>query len=300
MTTTADDLNAVSSSPTVRYGTPGDDIIDGNWLDDIIYGYGGNDILWGGAGNDRLFGGAGEDVLWGFYGNDMLAGGAGNDRLYGEAGNDTLRGGAGADILDGGEGIDTANFTGEFGITVVSRPVRTEIKTGVTVDLDAGTASFSFASGLFPPEVVTDTLVSIENVTGTAYNDIISGDACNNVLRGQAGNDVLNGRGGDDRLVGGAGDDRLDGGEGQNVLSGGTGADEFIFNSDVSARHIIRDFELGVDRLALANFGLQGYDLADIELRQAGISTVLTWDNATVVLQNVAMANLVYEDGYFL
>lgn len=288
-----------AAAPTVRYGTAGDDIIDGNWLDDIIYGYAGDDILWGGDGNDRLFGGAGEDVLWGFFGNDMLAGGAGNDRLYGEAGNDTLRGGAGADIIDGGDGIDTANFMGEFGTTVINRPVRTEIKTGVTVDLEAGTASFRFDSGFFAPQVVTDTLVSIENVIGTAYNDVISGDAGNNVLRGQQGNDRLFGQDGDDRLFGGAGDDKLDGGAGRNVLVGGAGADEFVFNSDLSARHIIRDFELGVDRVSLANFGLQGYDPVDVELSQTGSSAILTWGDATVVLQNVAVADLTYTDGYF-
>ena len=36
-----------------------------------------------------------------------------------------------------------------------------------------------------------DTLISIENVTGTSHNDLLVGNAVGNRLEGGAGNDVL-------------------------------------------------------------------------------------------------------------
>ena len=53
----------------------------------------------------------------------------------------------------------------------------------------------------------SDTLISIENLTGSAFNDTLTGDASDNVISGRAGNDTLNGGGGDDTLDGGAGTD---------------------------------------------------------------------------------------------
>ena len=51
----------------------------------------------------------------------------------------------------------------------------------------------------------TDTLINIENLTGSAFNDTLTGDADANVISGLAGNDTLNGGAGDDTLDGGAG-----------------------------------------------------------------------------------------------
>jgi len=76
----------------------------------------------------------------------------------------------------------------------------------VRIDLLAGTGQWNHAQG--------DTLVSIERVIGSAFNDLISGTAGGDVLEGGAGDDGLAGRGGDDVLIGGAGADTLDGGAG--------------------------------------------------------------------------------------
>jgi len=54
----------------------------------------------------------------------------------------------------------------------------------VTVDLTAGTASGGAGS---------DTLLSIENVTGGGFDDTLSGDAGANVLDGAAGADTMAG-----------------------------------------------------------------------------------------------------------
>ena len=90
-----------------------------------------------------------------------------------------------------------------------------------------------------------DKLGSIENLTGSAQDDVLTGDANPNVLRGGAGDDMLVGsnktedgdeRTGqslssaadvtDDKLYGGDGDDILEGRVGNDLLEGGAGDDE--------------------------------------------------------------------------
>ena len=71
----------------------------------------------------------------------------------------------------------------------------------------------------------TDTFISIENLTGSAYNDILTGDDNDNILSGLAGNDTLDGRIGNDTLNGGAGNDTLNGGAGNDTLNGDDGDD---------------------------------------------------------------------------
>jgi Ca2+-binding RTX toxin-like protein len=63
----------------------------------------------------------------------------------------------------------------------------------VTVDLATGTGSGGDAQG--------DTLVSIENLNGSNFNDTLAGNGGANVLRGLAGRDTLSGGAGADRFV---------------------------------------------------------------------------------------------------
>jgi Ca2+-binding RTX toxin-like protein len=138
--------------------------------------------LTGFTGDDRLTGDAGDNVLDGGAGNDILSGGAGNDSLIGGLGDDTLIGGGGQDALDGGEGIDTADF-GNIGL-------------GVNVSLETGIASYGM--------VEAETVVNVENVVGSAQDDVITGDANDNLLAGGDGSDVINGGDGDDFIRGDA------------------------------------------------------------------------------------------------
>jgi Ca2+-binding RTX toxin-like protein len=79
-----------------------------------------------------------------------------------------------------------------------------------------------------------DSLTSIENLTGSAFNDRLVGEAGNNVLTGLAGNDELTGGDGNDTLDGGEGNDTLNGGAGADHLTGGNGNDIYIVDgSDV-------------------------------------------------------------------
>ncbi|MFN0193774.1 MAG: calcium-binding protein [Aestuariivirga sp.] len=124
-------------------------------------------------------------------GNDTLNGGAGNDKIYGQGGNDILTGGAGKDHLDGGAGTDRADYLNSA---------------AVVVSLAANTATGGDADG--------DQFKSIENVSGSNFNDDLTGDSGVNRLVGRKGNDVLQGQGGNDVLVGESGNDHLDGGDG--------------------------------------------------------------------------------------
>lgn len=154
-------------------GTPGDDDpFDGTEDDDTLDGLGGNDVINGFGGNDTLIGGDGNDTLNGGDGNDEIFGDLGSDLLFGGAGDDILEGGGGAsDALDGGDGIDTASFENSGN--------------RVIVNFSDGTASSGQATG--------DTLVNIENITGSAFGDVLTGDSGDNILSGGAGNDALNG-----------------------------------------------------------------------------------------------------------
>ncbi len=72
----------------------------------------------------------------------------------------------------------------------------------VTVDLGKATQQDTGAAGL-------DTIVNVENLTGSDFADTLTGTAGNNVLNGLAGDDRINGKGGVDDLQGGAGNDTL-------------------------------------------------------------------------------------------
>ncbi|WP_162148510.1 polysaccharide lyase family 7 protein [Asticcacaulis sp. AC402] len=159
--------------------------------DDRVYGVSGHDTLDGAAGDDELLGGSGHDLVTGNPGNDVLHGADGDDTLAGEDDRDTLNGGDGDDVLDGGSnddllkggnGSDTASF--------VSAPF------AVQVDLSINGAQPTGGGG-------SDALESIENLTGSDYNDSLTGD------------------GGDNRLDGGLGDDTLSGGDGRDIASYG-------------------------------------------------------------------------------
>ena len=166
-----------------------------------------------------------ENVI-GTKGGDFIRGNAGANELYGLDGSDVLEGGLGADLLSGGTGNDYAVYENSGA--------------RVAVDLATGQGVGGEAAG--------DRLVSIENVFGSAYDDLLRGSAVTNELRGNGGRDSLYGHDGNDRLSGGNGDDMLDGGRGADQLTGGAGADVFRFTATgdsyamVGHQDNVRDF----------------------------------------------------------
>ncbi|MDZ4061879.1 MAG: M57 family metalloprotease, partial [Brevundimonas sp.] len=138
-----------------------------------------NETINGSALGDAIAGLGGDDVINGLGGNDTLDGGFGNDILNGGDGNDILIGGLGNDTLNGGSGHDIADYSTATG--------------GITMN---GTAVTGAAGN--------DTLISIEEVIGSAFSDNLTGTAGNDVIRGGGGIDTINGGAGNDRLYAGA------------------------------------------------------------------------------------------------
>ena len=206
--------------------------------DDLMQGGTSGETLDGGEGNDVLVGNGGNDNLYGGAGTDILSGGSGADRLLGGDGDDVLEGDDGADTLSGGLGSDTVTYA--------------NATSGATADLADAAANAGAAAG--------DFFSAIENLTGSAFTDVLRGNQVGNVLDGGAGEDDLFGAAGTDTLRGGSGNDRLDGGAGKDFLTGGSGADTFCFASLAEAGDTIADFAHGVDKIALsgAGFGLDG------------------------------------------
>ncbi|PID40938.1 MAG: hypothetical protein CR984_00630 [Proteobacteria bacterium] len=166
-----------------------------------------------------------DDNLFGNIDANLVIAGGGDDRIFAGDGNDTIIGGRGSDMIDGGTGVDTASY--EFASeSVWIRLLNNDYQVG---------------------EAVGDVLVDIENLRGSAFDDLLGGDEQRNFIWGGAGNDVIYGFGGidelhgeagddelttsywhDDRLYGGAGNDTLNGSSGDDFLYGGAGDDRLI------------------------------------------------------------------------
>lgn len=236
------------------YGGAGNDILDGGADNDRLVGGDGDDTLIGGAGADTMLAGAGTDtasyadsasgviidlgsgVSWDGTSNDVFTsienaiGSAFNDTIYGTGGANLLIGGAGADNLYGFNGVDTVSYASSAA--------------GVSVNLRSGAGSGGDAQG--------DMLNTIENVIGSAFNDVFVSSAAANTFTGGAGVDAISYAGtiqgvivdlgngltwdgfvndvisGIENIVGGSGADQLWGNSGNNVFDGGAdGVDIF-------------------------------------------------------------------------
>ncbi|WP_144290161.1 calcium-binding protein [Ideonella sp. A 288] len=236
-----------------------DNLLVGNAVGNSLVGNGGNDTLDGGAGTDTLLGGAGDDTyrlnvvadvvnesaagsdgfdtvelnlaLAGSYtlpsgvelarvthaaalavnltGNalvNFLYGGPAGETLSGGAGGDVLVGGPGNDRLDGGADTDLADYS------------------------SAGTAvQANLATGLASGGAGNDTLVGIENLVGTGFDDSLVGSTSGNLLMGAAG---------DDTIDGGAGPDDLRPGLGNDSVVGGADFDRALFDFSLTAVNV--------------------------------------------------------------
>ncbi|WP_425046075.1 LamG-like jellyroll fold domain-containing protein [Primorskyibacter sp. S87] len=169
------------------YGSTDADVLNGGEGDDYMSGAANNDQMIGAEGNDTIEGGTGDDTIDGGIGNDRLNGDLGDDVLKGGAGSDWLTPGSGSDMIDGGAGTDMVSFFD------LSKSVRVLLKNGT---VESGTDS--------------NTIVGVENVTGSVFGDYIEGNDGANRLRGL---------GDYDWMVGSGGGDTFDGGNGRDMVS---------------------------------------------------------------------------------
>ena len=236
-TTLADSIRGGAGNDALAGGAGGDRITGGAG-DDTIDGGAGNDTLDGGAGNDTLsyasatagvtvnLGGgfnpydtvgAGSDAFINF---ENLLGSAFNDYLFARAGGSgaSIDGGAGIDqIIDNGSLNDTLN--GGAGDDVIAVSAGNDVIIGGTgrdrLDLIVASASRVVSLLITGPQAIgggqTLTISGVEDLTGSAGNDVLTGDTGANLLLGDAGNDTLDG--------GGGGADTLDGDVGIDTVT---------------------------------------------------------------------------------
>jgi uncharacterized delta-60 repeat protein len=226
------DLGAGTATGDGNDTLSGFEAVRGSSYGDNLKGGGANEQFVGGAGNDTIDGGGGDHngvAYWdvsgtggvsvnlaastaadGQGGTDTLAniqdatGSKNDDTIVGSNADNNLNGGLGNDSIDGGLGND---WTGYYDATA-------------GVNLNLGTGVVTGGGG-------NDTLASIENASGSGYNDTITGTSGDNALRGEAGNDTIDG---------GAGNDYITGGSGNDSLAGNTGTDTVdYYYSDANA-----------------------------------------------------------------
>jgi Ca2+-binding RTX toxin-like protein len=231
---------------------------------DIISGF---ENIIGSTKTDTLAGDDGVNWIWGGAGNETITGRDGADHLFGEAGNDTLLGGAGDDVLVGAAGADT--YGGGVGADTVDFSASAA---AVTVNLATGAGTGGDAQG--------DVFVSIENVIGSAFNDVI-------IAKANVWNNVFDGRGGDDTLTGGLGDDAF-------VFRLGEGSDAITDFSPLAASNN--------DVIELVGFGAAFDSFAEVmaAASQNGADVVIDFGSGqTLTLQNLTLAALASADFIF-
>jgi Ca2+-binding RTX toxin-like protein len=237
----------------------------------VQYALRGNDNIIGSADNDRLYGSKGNDIINGETGIDVLSfnkfgsgvtvnlatgnaitssgtslisniedieGSGYNDTLTGDTGNNQIQGFGGADTINGGIGFDTAVY---FDATSA---VNVNLATGVVTG----------GSG-------NDTLISIERIIGSRFNDTLVGSITNETFLGGLGNDTINGAGGIDTVE----YDFVGSGVTVNLTTGlasGGGGNDIISNVENIKGSIFNDILTGNNLVNVLNGG-NGNDILD-------------------------------------
>ena len=217
--------------------------ITGNSVANTLNGSGGADTMTGGDGNDTyivdnvldavietnalatqidMVATAFSYVLGGNLENLRLLGSANIDGT-GNALNNVLYANAGNNILDGLGGSDTASYADVSLLTIGLNPldfipvITSGATAGVVVDLNIAGSQDTKGSGF-------DTLLHIENVTGSSFADELTGNSSNNILDGGLGADLLAGGNGNDTFI-------VDGADVVVEANGNAGGFDTVFSS---------------------------------------------------------------------
>ena len=123
----------------------------------------------------------------------------------------------------------------------------------------------------------------VDYILGDLGNDSISGKSGDDVLLGQGGNDLIYGDGGSDLIYGGPGIDALfgDSGDGEPDVQA---SDIFVIRRNEGA-DLIADFQLGSDRIALAD----GLKFADLIFDPIRASNLLSFEEAAQEAQSLSL-----------
>ncbi len=199
-----------------------------------------DDNLYGDALNNIISGGSGNDVIMGGFGQDLLRGESGEDFIYFDPG-DSIDGGADRDtaILEDKNtkvSIDDTFFVNFEHVILGNKSDTLNLSEGLFFFLDGGAGidtlnASAVGEGLSINLSDTSSIIGVENIKGTDFNDTLIGSSSANKLWGNAGHDTLRGGSGNDSLYGGAGNDILRGDGGSDKLFGNEGNDTIYFDT---------------------------------------------------------------------
>jgi Ca2+-binding RTX toxin-like protein len=203
-------------------GSDGNNYIGTGIANDWLEGKGGNDFLFSGAGDDHLEGGAGNDELDGWQGNDVMIGGTGDDIYNVDSAGDVVTeyAGEGTDTVEvrkssytlpaNVENADLRFHSGSMSVT--GNSANNVFVMGVGAQSVMGgsgndTLSYAYATASVGVDLLTWTLsgeagddyfTSIENLTGSAFDDVLRALGTASVIDGGLGADTMEGRNGGD------------------------------------------------------------------------------------------------------
>ncbi|WP_057461214.1 FG-GAP-like repeat-containing protein [Pseudovibrio sp. POLY-S9] len=136
------------------------------------------------------------------------------------------------------------------------------------------------------PNIDSDTLVNIENIQGSAFDDVIRGNALDNRLWGNDGKDELNGRQGDD------------------TLTGGSDSDTFVFDIRAFGHDEITDFATGAgsdDIISIDTELFADFTSVLAATNDVGGDTVIKLDDEnSITLKGVSKTDLHVDDFQFI
>ncbi len=232
------------------WGDAVDNVLTGGDLQDRINGFAGDDTLIGGQGRDQLVGGAGDDYVDGGEGRNLFIAGPGDD-TYVHSGNvdhELWYGGISERSYNGWsaqaynwravENSETVETNDDFVRLAVmgflEQDVPSLIPARIEVNLETGVVEkFDQQDNPFG----TDTLVSIDTVTGSQGNDTFYGATFQHEINGGGGNDLFIGVDQDEEQFynnwsGDAGNDTFRPGVGLTSINGGDGRDRVEVSKD--------------------------------------------------------------------
>jgi Ca2+-binding RTX toxin-like protein len=183
-------------------------------------------------------------------------------------------------VLDGGTGIDTADYSAS--------------PAGVSINLATGIGHGGDAEG--------DTLISIEHVIGSAFDDTFQGGTDRGQFIGgdgnDTGNDYLTAANGNYTLVGGAGNDTLEfAGAGHATFTGGDGADVFTYRVSLGTT-TVTDFEQGVDHIFLWDNHYNGnVPFESLTITDSAEGAVISWNGMSqMTLNGIHASQITHND----
>jgi Ca2+-binding RTX toxin-like protein len=214
----------------IYYEGNGNGTIIGSDTNNFIASSSGADWLLGEGGNDWLFGDGGDDLLEGGTGNDELDGWQGADTMIGGTGDDVYNVDSASDVVTeyANEGIDTVKvrkpsytlptnfenadlryYSGSISVTGNSADNvfimgigAQSVMGGAGIDTVSyaytGAVSVDLLNWTYGGEAADDYMTGIENLTGSAYNDVLRALGTQSIIDGGPGADTMEGRNGPD------------------------------------------------------------------------------------------------------